>query len=778
MKQKQLILFIILFAFIFHSCEDKSVKENTIDSKVDIIISNMSLEEKVGQMTQITLKVFGKGGKLDERPEPFEFDTVVLNKAFKKYKIGSVLNTVNSKAHDAKWWKNNIDILQKMAINESGIPILYGIDAIHGVNYTSGATLFPQQIAQAATFNTELVRKLNELSAYEMRASNIPWTFSPVQDMGRDPRDPRFWETYGEDVYLCQKMGEAAVYGIQGNKNGKIDKNHGAACLKHFLAYNSNSGKDRNPLEISVRELKERHAATFQQAIDAGAKSIMISSGIINSLPVHVNYEILTQLLRNEMGFRGLLVTDWADIENIHNRDMVASSQKEAVKLAIIAGVDMSMVPDNFKFCDYLIELVNEGEVPMSRIDESVKNILKLKFELGLFDEPTTDYNDYPEFGSKAFAETAYEGALESITLLKNNGSILPLSKNSKLLITGPNANSMRSLNGGWSYSWQGDKAPEFTQQYNTFLEAIISKIGKENVVFVEGVSYKSNGEYYEEENINIDEAVKASKNVDVILLFLGENSYCEKKGDLNDLYISHNQSNLAIAMAKTNKPVILVLNEGRPRLISNFEATMEAVIQTYLPSNYGGDALADIIFGDANPQGKLPYTYPKYPNSLINYDCKLSQRRNPLGSLYDNHTDDVVQYEFGWGLSYTEFEYSNLELSSETLSPEGEIEISVDVKNVGKITGNEVVMLYTSDVYASITPDNKRLRKFKKISLKSGETKTVKFIIKPRNLAFYNYDNQFIAEKGEFVIQINDLYKKFNLMKDIKFGKPSLLKL
>jgi len=778
MKQKQLLFIIILFVIILQSCNNNTIYESEIDSKVDSLVSKMSLEEKVGQMTQITLKVFGKGGKPDKRPEPFEFDTLILNKAFKKYKIGSVLNTVNSKARDVEWWKKNIDKLQELAMAEIGIPLLYGIDAIHGVNYTSGATLFPQQIGQAATFNPELVRKLNELSAYEMRASNIPWTFSPVQDMGRDPRDPRFWETFGEDVYLCQKMGEAAVIGLQGDNDTIIGKTHGASCLKHFLAYNSNSGKDRNPLEISVRELKERHAASFQQAIDAGAKSIMISSGIINSLPVHANYEILTQLLRNEMGFKGLLVTDWADIENLKNRDKVAKTQKEAVKLAINAGVDMSMVPNNFKFCDYLVELVNEGEVPISRIDDAVKHILKLKYELGLFDKPTTDFNDYPDFGSEVYAKTAYQGALESITLLKNDADILPLSKNTRVLISGPNSNSMRSLNGGWSYSWQGEKTAEFTLQYNTFLEAITNKIGKDNVVFVEGVSYKPKGEYYEEENIDIDAAVEAANNVDIILLFLGENSYCEKKGDLNDLYISKNQSDLAVALANTNKPVILVLNEGRPRLISKFESQMRAVIQTYLPGNYGGDALADIVFGDENPQGKLPYTYPKYPNSLRNYDCKPSQDKNPLVSLYDNHKGDDIQYKFGWGLSYSKYEYSNLKLSSEYLSPEGEIEISINVKNTGKLKGSEVVMLYTSDSYASITPDIKRLRRFKKISLDSGETKTLKFKIKPIDLAFYNYENQLIAEKGEFIVQIDELNKKFKLKENVKFGKPSLLKL
>ena len=778
MTTKRIILLLLFSTFLFNSCNNKiEPKGDEIDRKIDKLMSGMSLETKVGQMAQITLDVFGKGGDNDSRPAPFIFDTAILHQAFSKYKIGSVLNTVNSSAYSPEWWNKNIKILQQWAIDESGIPLLYGVDAIHGVNYTSGTTLFPQQIGQAATFNPSLVRELNGMMALEMRASNIPWTFSPVQDLGRDPRDPRFWETYGEDVYTCGVMGAAAVKGLQGDGE-KIGNKHAAACLKHFLAYNSTSGKDRNPLEISVRELKERHAASFQAAVDAGAKTIMISSGIINGLPTHANHEILTQLLRNEMGFKGLLVTDWADIENFYNRDKITKSQKEAVKIAINAGVDMSMIPYNFKFCDYLIELVNEGEVSMDRIDEAVRRILRVKYELGLFEKPNTLLNEYPEFASVENIALARQAALESITLLKNENNVLPLPKNAKVLVCGPNANTMRAMNGGWSYSWQGEKTPLFTEDYNTFLEAVQNKIGKQNVIYVEGVSYDNEGRYYQEKNININAAVKSASKVDYVLLFLGENSYCEKRGDLHDLYISDNQKDLALALAKTGKPIILILNEGRPRVISKFEYKMKAVIQTYLPSNYGGDALAEILFGDANPQGKLPYTYPMFPNSIINYDYKPSENQEKLEGMYDYESDVAIQYEFGTGLSYTNFKYSNFNISTKELSPEQKLNISVDVSNTGNRSGNEVVMLFSSDLRASITPDNKRLRRFKKIYLNIGETKTVNFTIDASDLAFYNYQNQLVSEKGEFVLRIKNLQDTIILNKDTYFGKPSKLRL
>jgi len=781
MKNPITLLLLITAIILTSSCnqtQKEQATENEFSAKADSVLAQMTLEEKVGQMCQITLGVVIKDGVDGAQNEPVQIDTTKLKLALGKYKVGSILNTVNSRARPAKWWNEKIAYFQELAIAETGIPLIYGIDAIHGVNYTAEATLFPQQIGQGATFNPELVRKLNEMCAYEMRASNIPWTFSPVQDMGRDPRDPRFWETYGEDVYLAGQMGAAATLGLQGTKVGAIDQNHGAANLKHFLAYNSNSGKDRNPYEISVRNLKEKHAASFQAAIDAGARTIMLSSGIINGLPTHANYEIVTQLLRNEMGFEGMVVTDWKDVENFYSRDKIAGSSKEAIKIGINAGIDMVMVPYDLEFCDHLIALVNEGEVPMWRIDEAVKRILVLKFELGLFEKPNTLLKDYPKFNSPEFEQLAYEAALESMTLLKNENDILPLDKNIKVLVAGPNANTMRPMNGGWSYSWQGHIADEFAGEHNTFLEAIQSKIGKQNVKYVEGISYKMDGKYYDEENIDISAAVRTARKVDYILLFLGENSYCEKPGDLNDLYISDNQTELALALAKTGKPVILVLNEGRPRIISKFEAEMTAVIQTYLPSNYGGDALADVLFGDENPSGKLPYTYPKYPNALITYDFKHSEHQENKQGAYDYSAHPEMQYEFGDGLSYTTFEYSNFLVDKDELNPGEEIRVSVDVKNTGSRTGKEVVMLFYSDLVASITPDNRKLCRFSKVELEPDGTATIEFVLSPKDFAFYNYENQHVAEKGEFTLQIQDFEYNFSIAETTTFDNPSKLKL
>ena len=781
MLKKLTIFLTILITFAgINSCQtnNQSKSMDKTDQKVKEILATLTLEQKVGQMTQLTLGTLSVGKSHDKASLPITLDPVKLDSAFRICKLGSVLNTVNNHAQTPEEWNRIVDQLQKIAIAETGIPLLYGVDAIHGTTYTAGGTLFPQQINQGATFNPELVKRLNQMTAYEMRASGIPWNFAPVQDLGRDPRDPRFWETYGEDILVCRTLGEAAVIGMQGEHVVDIDKFHAAACLKHFLAYNSNSGKDRNPLEISVRELKERHAASFQAAMDAGAKTIMINSGLINGIPVHASYDILTQLARNEMGFDGMIVTDWADIDNLYKRDKFASSPKEAVKLAINAGIDMSMVPYSMKFCEYLIELVNEGEVPMSRIDDAVSRILKLKLELGLFEHPTTSYKDYPDFGSKKHEQLSMEAALESITVLENIDQILPLKKTAKVLVTGPNANSMRTMNGGWSYSWQGEKVEIFTQHYNTFLEAIQNKIGKKNVVFTEGVSYDMQGKYYEEINIDIASAVKAAKGVDYILLFLGENTYCEKPGDLHDLYISENQTQLALELAKTGKPVVLILNEGRPRLISKFEQKMAAVVQTYLPSNFGGDALAEVLFGDVNPCGKLPYTYPMFPNSLITYDYKPAEKQEKMEGLYDYESQVAIQYEFGRGLSYTTFEYSDLTMSSSELSPEGNIQVSVNVKNTGKRTGKEVVMLFSSDLYASISPDNQRLRGFEKINLEPGETKTVTFELTPRHLSFYNQQNQLVAEQGEFVLHVGDLEQKIMLKESVAFDEPSKLKL
>ncbi|MGM0376225.1 MAG: glycoside hydrolase family 3 N-terminal domain-containing protein, partial [Bacteroidota bacterium] len=644
-----------------------------------------------------------------------------------------------------------------------GIPIVYGVDAIHGTTYTDGATFFPQQIGQAATWNRELVRKGGEITAYETRASSIPWNFSPVLDMGRDPRWPRMWETFGEDVYLSSQLGIELVKGYEGENNDVDDPEHVASCLKHFLGYGTPySGKDRTPAYIPEIELRERHLPAFRAAVENGAHSVMVNSGLINGIPTHADTYLINEVLKKELGFEGVVVTDWQDIENIHDRDKVASTQKEAVKLAVNAGVDMSMIPYNFDFCDHLVELVNEGEVPMSRIDDAVRRILNMKYKLGLFETPVTNYEDYEKFGSEEFEKAAYETASESITLLKNEKDVLPLPRDSKVLVTGPNADTMRPLNGGWSYSWQGELVDEFAGEYSSILEAITDQAGEENVTYVPGVEYDMDGKYWEENPGDLDEVTTAAKDVDYIVLCIGENSYTEKPGDLHDLTLSENQIELAQTAILTGKPVIAVLNEGRPRIIREIVPGLKGILHAYLPGNFGGMAVADVIFGDVNPSGKLPYTYPMYVNTLLTYDHKPSEEQEEMAGMYDYESDFAIQFPFGFGLSYTDFEYSDLTLGSDELTPDGEMDVSVQVTNTGDRPGKEVVQLFTSDLYASVTPDVKRLRKFEKIELDPGESKTLTFTLTPEDIAFVNAEHDRVTEPGRFELMVDDLKKEF----------------
>jgi beta-glucosidase len=761
---KKLHLFFWLWLGV--SCLSYAQEDKLTNQKVQALIAKMTLEEKVGQMAQITLDVITKGKDRFTSDEPVVLDKAAMDKAFGVYKIGSVLNTANNRARTPEVWYNIISGIQKASRSKLNIPVIYGIDAIHGATYTAGATMFPQQIGQAASRNVELVKKAAQITAYETRASGIPWNFSPVLDLGPDPRFPRIWETFGEDVHLTTVLGIASIKGYEGDDNDINNPFHVASCLKHFLGYQvALSGKDRTPAYISEQALREYHLPAFKAAIDAGAHTIMINSGLINSIPVHANYNLLTKLLREELGFKGLVVTDWGDIENLHTRDKIAKSHKEAIMLAINAGIDMSMIAYQYEtFCDNLIALVKEGKVKQSRVDEAVSRILVLKYKLGLFENPVTHYKNYPKFGSKEFEQAAYQAAAESITLLKNNNNTLPLRKDMKVLVTGPNANSMRTLNGGWTYSWQGEKVEEFASKYNTILEALKHKIGENQVVYVPGLSYKMDGKYFEEYADKMQEALEAAKNVDAVVLCLGENSYTETPGNLSDLYLSDLQTEFAQKIAALGKPVILVLNEGRPRIISKIEPAMPAIVQTYLPGNFGGDALADILFGDVNPSGKLPYTYPKYPNSLVNYNHKPSESRSVVEGVYNYDADYNPQYEFGYGLSYTTFKYSNLRLSAVKITENDKLQISVDVTNTGTREGKEVVDVYLSDLYASITPDKKRLKAFEKISLKPGEVKTVDFTITKEELAFINANNQKVVEPGEFEIQIGNLKKQFEV--------------
>ncbi len=757
-----LLIFGLIFAGCSESSNDPSKKVERIP-EVEKLLSQMTLEEKVGQMAQVTIDVVTVGESEFHTAEPLTLDPDMLRKAIVEYHVGSILNTPANRSRTVQEWHRIISEIQDVAMNETrlGIPIVYGIDAIHGASYTTDGTFFPQQIGQGATFNRDLVRRGGEITSYETRASAIPWNFSPVLDMGRDPRYARLWETFGEDVYLVSELGVAIVEGYEGGDVG--NPNYLAACAKHYLGYSVPvSGKDRTPALIPDIELYDRHVPPFKAAVDAGVHSIMVNSGLINGVPVHASKKMLTDILKDELGFTGVIVTDWKDIENIHERDLVASTQKEAVKLAINAGIDMSMIPYNFDFCDYLVELVNEGEVPMSRIDDAVRRVLNMKWKLNLFETPVTHYEDYPLFGSEEFEQAAYETAQESMTLLKNENSILPLSKNSRVLVTGPNSNSMRALHGGWSYSWQGSGVEEYSEGYSTILDAIKAKVGGRNVVYHEGVRYDNDAKYWVDEAYDIQGAVRAAASVDYIIIALGENSYTEKPGDLHDLSLSENQVKLAEALSKTGKPMILVLNEGRPRIIRKIEPFMSGVIHAYLPGNFGGLAVADVIFGDINPSGKLPYTYPLYTNSLTTYDHKPSEHQAKMVGIYDYESDFAIQYAFGFGLSYTTFEYSNLKLSSDKLSKNGSLKISVDVTNSGDRDGKEVVQLYTSDLFASITPDVRRLRRFEKIEIKAGETKNIEFEITPEDVSFINEAIERVTEPGEFEVQIADLKAKF----------------
>tara|TARA_B100000989_G_scaffold127659_1_gene94807 strand:+ start:52 stop:2346 length:2295 start_codon:yes stop_codon:yes gene_type:complete len=741
---------------------------NEKEKFVNDLISKMTLEEKVGQMTQINLTVIAKGPNRFSSSFPMEIDDSRANKALVDFKVGSVLNTINNTAQKPSVWFKNISKIQKIAMNNNrlGIPVIYGIDAIHGTTYTDGATMFPQQITTAASWNPENAYNMAQVCAYETRASSIPWNFSPVLDLGLDPRFPRQFETFGEDPLLVERFGVEMIKGYQGFDNNVSNKHKVAACMKHFVGYHATiSGKDRTPAYIPDNVLSEYHIESFKKAIEAGAKTVMINSGLINGIPVHADYNLLINILRNKLGFQGVILTDWEDIRKLHDRDKVAKTQKEAVKIAINAGIDMSMVPYEYEqFFNDLVELVEDGEVSMDRIDDAVKRILELKFELDLFQNPVTNYEDYQDFGSKKHHQLAYKAASESITLLKNNNNILPIKGKPRILVAGPNGNNMRTLNGAWSYSWQGELTDKFAGDFNTIFEALANKYGKDNVKYVSGVSYKENGSYYDMVEDDINKAVSEANKSDYIVLCLGENTYTEKPGDLNDLNLHQLQIKLAKKLAKTGKPIILILNIGRPRLITDIEPFMSAIVNIYLPGNFGGDALSDVLSGKVNPSGKLPYTYPAYPNSLIPYYFKPSEVQNNSQGAY-NYVGEVNNlYDFGFGLSYSEFTYSNLEINNDQFNLDDSIKISVNVKNSGKIDGSETVQLYSSDLYASLTPDVKRLRDFDKIELKAGEMKTITFELPVSELAFANSDNQFVVESGKFKLSIDNLSKEITV--------------
>ena len=725
-----------------------------IEAHIQEWLKKMTLEEKIGQMCEITVDVVTDfpGSK-----DGFKLSEAMLDTVIGKYKVGSILNVPLSVAQKKEVWAAAIKQIQEKSMKEIGIPCIYGVDQIHGTTYTLDGTLFPQGVNMGATFNRSLVRRGAEISAYETKAGCIPWTYAPVVDLGRDPRWPRMWENYGEDCYVNAEMGVEAVKGFQGDDPNHIGEYNVAACMKHYMGYGVPvSGKDRTPSSISRSDMREKHFAPFLAAVRAGALSVMVNSGVDNGMPFHANRELLTEWLKEDLNWDGMIVTDWADINNLCTRDHIAATKKEAVKIAINAGIDMSMVPYEVSFCDYLKELVQEGEVPMSRIDDAVARVLRLKYRLGLFENPYWDIKKYDKFGSKEFAAEALQAAEESEVLLKNEGNILPLAKGTKILLAGPNANSMRCLNGGWSYSWQGHRADEFAGAYNTIYEALCNKYGKENIIYEPGVTYApyKKDNWWEENQPEIEKTVAAASRADVIIACIGENSYCETPGNLTNLTMSENQRNLVKALAATRKPVILILNQGRPRIINDIVPLAKAVINVMLPGNYGGDALANLLAGDANFSGKMPFTYPKYINALANYDYKPCENMGQMGGNYNYDSVMDVQWNFGDGLSYTTYNYSNLKIDKTSFTADDVLTVSVDVTNTGKVAGKESVLLYSKDLVASSTPDNIRLRNFEKVALNPGETKTVTMQLKGSDLAFVGYDGKWRLEKGDFTIK------------------------
>lgn len=753
---KKILLSISLLALAYTASANVPVikSDPKIEAQVEQTLKKLTLEEKIGQMTELVTDLFGA----NDKNGVFYIDEHKTDSILSRYKIGSILNAPNTCAPTAKQWEKYIAQIQKISMKRIGIPCVFGLDQNHGSTYTQGGTLFPQNINVAATFNREIARRSAEATAYETRAVSVPWTYSPTVDLGRDARWPRIWENFGEDCYLSSEMGKAMVYGFQGEDPNNIDQYHIATSMKHFMGYGVPwTGKDRTPAYISPADLREKHFAPFLAGLQAGALTVMVNSASVNGVPMHANKEFLTGWLKEETGWDGVLITDWADINNLYTREMVAKDKKDALRIAINAGIDMIMEPYSCDACGYLVELVKEGKIPMSRIDDACRRVLRMKYRLDLFKNPTQKLKNYPKFGGEEFAKLALEGATESMVLLKNEGNILPLQHGKKILLTGPNANQMRCLNGGWSYTWQGHRADEFAGKYNTIYEAFCNEYGKENVILNQGVTYNEKGKYWEENEPQIQEAVAAAKDADVIVACIGENSYTETPGNLTDLWLSENQRNLVKALAQTGKPVILVLNEGRPRLIADIEPLAQGIINILIPGNMGGDALANLVSGKSNFSGKMPYTYPKEINSLANYDFKKSEEVGTMEGAYDYNAKITQQWGFGYGLSYTSYKYSNLKVSQSDFRHGDIIKVSVDVKNTGKVAGKESVLLFSSDLIASIVPDGRRLRAFDKVELQPGETKTVTFELKADDLAFVGWNGKWRLEEGDFKLMIAD---------------------
>ena len=753
--KKALFSLIILLAIGASTHEATATpKDKELEVRVERTLSKLTLRQKAGQMVELVVDffwyIYAKG--------VFHIDKAGTDWLLSRSPLGSILNAPNTMAPTASQWQEIISDIQKSSMKTIGIPCLFGLDQNHGSTYTQGGTLFPQNINVGATFNRDIARACAEATAYETRAVSVPWTYSPTVDLGRDPRWPRIWENFGEDCYVNAEMGKAMVLGFQGNDPNHIDDLHIAACMKHYLGYGVPwTGKDRTPAYISPSDLREKHFLPFLEALKAGALSVMVNSASVNGVPVHANKTLLTDWLKTETGWDGMLITDWADINNLWQRECVAKDKKDALRIAINAGIDMIMEPYNPDAVDLIEELGREGAIPMSRIDDAVRRILRMKYRLGLFDHPTEKLKDYPKFGGKEFARLSYQGAVESMVLLKNEGGLLPLRKGQRILLTGPNANQMRCLDGGWSYTWQGHLTDQFASQYNTIYEALCNEYGKDNILLRQGVTYNEKGKYYEENEPDIASAVRAADSADVVIACIGENSYTETPGNLSDLTLSANQRSLVTALEATGKPVVLILNEGRPRIVADIVPKAKAVVDIFLPGNYGGDALAALLSGRENFSGKLPVTYPKEINSLANYDFKKSEEVGTMEGAYDYSARITQQWPFGYGLSYTAYQYENLRVDKTHFLPGDTLSVSVDVTNTGLCEGKESVLLYSSDLVASVTPDGRRLRAFDKISLKPKETRTVTLRLPVDDLAFVGWDGKRHLEEGEFRLSLAD---------------------
>ncbi len=744
-----------------------------LEAKVASKVASMTLEEKIGQMTQLQVDILGS---VDSKGE-FHLSQAKADTVIGIYKVGSFLNTPGGVVQTAAQWDAIIAGIQEASMRLIGIPTIYGLDQNHGATYTADGIFFPQNLNVAATFDTSLARRAAEITAYETRASNCPWTFSPTLDLARDPRWPRFYENYGEDPLVNALMGAAAVKGFQGDDPNHVDSDHIAVSVKHYMGYGvPYSGKDRTPAYISPSDLREKHFAPYLETIKNGALTVMVNSSSINGVPVHANAELLTGWLKNDLQWDGLIVTDWADINNLYTREKVAKDKKDAIRMAINAGIDMAMEPYSTDYCTLLKELVGEGLVPVSRIDDAASRVIRLKYRLGLFDRPDTYLKDYPKFASAEFREAALRSATESMVLLKNDGDILPLRRGTRILVTGPNANAMRCLNGGWSYTWQGHLADDYAGDYNTIFEALQHKFGKTNVTLMPTVDYMAPPASWTDEQVRpFGDAVAAAKDYDVIVACIGENSYCETPGNLTDLHLSVNQRDMVKALAKSGKPVILILNEGRPRIIADIEPLAQAVVDIMLPGNFGGDALASLLAGDSNFSGRLPFTYPREINSLVTYDYKTSEEVGRMEGAYDYDARVNVQWPFGYGKSYTTFEYSQLTVDRKEFNASDVLKVSVLVTNTGKVDGKDAVLLYSSDPVASVVSDNKRLRAFSKLALMPGETRKVEFHIPATDLAFVGADGLWRLEEDDFLLRVGSLELPVRCTSTTTWSRPNI---